>query len=142
MVILRISAPYGPGQSPNNVIPIFIKNALANKDIQIFGTGRRSQDFIYIDDVARAFLAAVKTDRSGIYNIGSGESTSTLKLAKTILKTLPESHSKIVFSGVDPQENYRLRMDISKTEKELKFSPTIMIEEGIQKYIGYLKGSQ
>jgi len=135
IISLRISAPYGPGQKPNNVIPIFIKNALESKDIRVFGTGRRTQDFIYIDDVARAFLAAVKSDRSGIYNIGSGQSTSTKKLAEIILKTIPESRSKIVFSGKDPQENYRARVDISKTKKVLKFTSKIMIEEGIKKYV-------
>jgi len=141
VIILRISAPYGPGQNPHNVIPIFIKNALKNKNIRIFGTGQRSQDFIYIDDLARAFLAAVKYDRSGIYNIGSGQSTSTVSLAKIILKNVPKSRSKIIFSRVDPQENYRLRMDIKKTKKDLKFSPKIMIEEGIKKYIEYFKSS-
>lgn len=135
ITILRISAPYGPGQATNNVIPIFIEKALKNQDIPIFGTGKRSQDFIYIDDVARAFLAAVKSDKSGIYNVGSGRPTTTLKLAKVILKSLPESHSKIVFSGKDPQENYRLKMDISKAKKELQFRPKIMIEEGIGEFL-------
>ena len=135
VVILRISAPYGPGQSPNNVIPIFIRAALDSKEIHVFGTGKRSQDFIYIDDVARAFLAAIKCDKSGIYNIGSGRSTSTLSLAKIILKNVPKSQSKVVFTGKDHQENYRLKMDISKAKKDLKFVPKIMIEEGIKKYV-------
>lgn len=135
VIILRISAPYGPGQRPNNVIPIFIKNALTNKDIQVFGTGKRSQDFIYVDDVAQAFLAATKSKKTGIYNVGSGGSTSMKKLAQIILKVLPKSHSKIVFSGKDPEENYRLKMDINKTKRDLKFIPKIMIEEGIKKYV-------
>lgn len=135
IIILRISAPYGPGQSPNNVIPIFIRAALDSKDIHIFGSGRRLQDFIYISDVARAFLAAIEHNVSGIYNIGSGQSTSTLSLAKIILKNIPQSQSKVVFSGKDPQENYRLKVNINKTKKKLKFSPKIMIEEGIKKYV-------
>lgn len=139
VVVLRISAPYGPGQKPNNVIPIFINNALSNKEIQIFGSGKRSQDFIYVDDIARAFLAAVKVNCSGIYNIGSGQSTSTLQLAKTILKNFPQSKSKITFKGVDPEENYRIKIDINKTKKNLKFIPEVTIGEGIKKYIEYLK---
>lgn len=135
IIILRISAPYGPGQVKNNVIPIFIKNALENKDIQIFGTGKRTQDFIYIDDVARAFLAALKSNCNGIYNIASGQSVSTLGLAKIILKNFPESKSKIVFKGIDPEENYRVKIDISEVQKDLKFTPKIMIEEGIKKYV-------
>ena len=135
ITILRISAPYGPGQKPNNVIPIFINNALSNKEIKIFGSGKRSQDFIYIDDVAKAFLSAVRSEKSGIYNIGSGESTSTKKLAQIILKANPKSKSKIVFQGKDPEENYRLKMDVSKAKRDLKFSPKISIKEGIRRFI-------
>lgn len=143
IVSLRISAPYGPGQNKNDVIPLFIQRALSNKDITIFGSGKRSQDFIYVGDVVRAILAAIKHNLSGIYNIGSGQSTSTIVLAKIILKNVPETKSKIIFADQkDPQENYRLKMNINRAKKELKFSPQVMIEEGIKKYIKYLKENQ
>lgn len=143
IVSLRISAPYGPGQNQNDVIPLFIQRALSNKDIPIYGSGKRSQDFIYIGDVTRAILAAIKHNLSGIYNIGSGQSTSTIALAKIILKNVPETKSKIIFADQkDPQENYRLKMNINRAKKELKFSPQVMIEEGIKKYIKYLKENQ
>lgn len=140
IVILRISAPYGPGQNPNNVIPLFLKSALSGRDIAIYGSGKRQQNFIYIDDVTRAILAAIKQKCSGIYNIGAVRSTNTLDLAKIILKNIPQSKSKIVFSFQDdPQENYRLKVNINKAQKELKFYPKVDIETGIKKYINFLK---
>lgn len=142
IIVLRISAPYGPGQYPNNVIPIFIDNALKNKDIQVFGSGKRSQDFIYISDVAQAFLAAVKSEKSGIFNIASGQSVNMTELAKIILKNIPQSKSKIIFKGTDPQENYRAKVSIAKSKKDLKFMPKIMIKEGIKKYVENIRNQK
>ena len=140
---LRLSAPYGPGQKENSVIPIFIKKALNSNDIPIHGTGKRSQDFIYITDIVDAFMSALHSDHSGVYNIGSGQSTSTLNLAKIILKNCPKTNSKIIFSEkIDPQESYRMKMNISKGKKELDYSPKILIEDGIKKYIDYLLKSR
>ncbi len=143
IVSLRISAPYGPGQNKSSVIPLFIKYALLLKDIPIYGSGKRIQDFIYISDVAMAIVAAIKHDCSGIYNIGSGQSTSTINLAKIILKNIPGTKSKIInIDKKDLQENYRLKMNINKAKKDLNFSPKVMIEEGIKKYIKYFKEIQ
>jgi len=138
ITILRISAPYGPGQNENCVIPLFIRRALASRNILIYGTGKRTQDFIYTADVTNAFLAAIRHNCPGIYNIGSGESTSTLDLAKIILKNIKHTTSNIVLSGrEDPQENYKMEVDISKAKRNLKFLPKVFIDDGIKKYINY-----
>lgn len=137
--ILRISAPFGPGQNENSVIPLFIKYALNSEDITILGKGKRGQDFIYIDDVITALIKVIETNNNGIINIASGKTTSTLQLAKTILKNIPGSKSKIVFTKIDPQEDLRVRVNINKAHKVLKFRPQISLEEGIKKYIKYFK---
>ena len=143
IISFRISAPYGPGQNKFSVIPLFIKYVLSSKDIPIYGSGKRIQDFIYISDVAMAIVAAIKHDCSGIYNIGSGQSTSTINLAKIILKNISGTKSKIInIDKKDLQENYRLKMNINKAKKDLNFSPKVMIEEGIKKYIKYFKEIQ
>lgn len=142
IISLRISAPYGPGQNPNSVIPFFIQEALASRDIPILGSGKRSQDFVYVSDVVDAVTPALKMDCSGIYNIGSGQTTSTIKLAKIILKAIPQSKSKIVYSKkLDPEEKYRLKLDISKAKRELKYSPKVKIDEGIDQYIKYIRAN-
>lgn len=130
---LRFSSPYGFGQKYGTVIPVFIKYAMDSKNIPIYGTGKRSQDFIYITDVVDAILAAIKRNRSGIYNIGSGQPTTTINLAKIILKNVFNTKSKIVFTGKkDPQEDFRWVININKAKKELKWEPRVSINEGIK----------
>jgi len=138
--ILRIPSPYGPGLNTQAVIPTFIKLALNSKDISIYGSGERSQNFIYITDVVNAFLAAVQKNCPGSFNIGSAQSTSTKNLAEIILSSIPNTNSKIIFTGnPDPHEYYRLKINIEKAKRELPFFPQVSIKEGIKRYSDYLK---
>jgi nucleoside-diphosphate-sugar epimerase len=134
----RITAPYGPGQRLKTVINIFLENALKSKNLEVFGQGKRAQDFIYIDDLADAFLLALKSKRSDIFNIGSGQSVSSSGLAKKVLANCPESRSKTIFKGTDSQEGYQLKVNIEKAKKILKFKPKYDIDAGIREYIKYL----
>jgi len=138
IISLRIAAPYGPGQNIMTVVPLFIKNAINNKPIVVFGSGQRRQDFIFVTDVAEAILKAMTSQVSGVYDIGGGESVSTLGLAKIIIK-VARSKSKIIFKGKDAQEHYRLKIDLSQAKKGIGFLPRISLKEGIEKYIEYLK---
>ncbi|KKQ18751.1 MAG: NAD-dependent epimerase/dehydratase [Berkelbacteria bacterium GW2011_GWA1_36_9] len=139
VIILRISAPYGQGQKEGSVIPLFINQALKSENLIVLGQGKRLQDFIYISDIVEAFVCAIKYPACGIYNLASGQSTNTYKLAKIILKLIPESHSKIILKGIDTQEKYQLRVNISKAKKDLKYIPKVLIKDGIGNYINYLK---
>ena len=134
----RITAPYGPGQRLKTVLNIFLENALKSKDLEVFGKGKRAQDFIYIDDLTDAFLLALKAKKSGIFNIGSGQSVSSSELAKKVLENCPGNKSKIIFKGVDNQESYRLKVNIEKAKKILKFRPKHDIDTGIKEYLKYL----
>ena len=133
---LRISSPYGPGQRRETVITKFIKMALQSEDITLYGTGQRKQDFIYIDDVVEAFLLAYQKKASGVFNTASGVSISMKELAETILKVIPTSQSKIVYTGImDPQEHYRVEFSIEKAKKELGYIPMFSLADGIKRYV-------
>ena len=135
IIVLRISAPYGPGQALHAVIPRFMELAKNSQPIEIYGTGGRAQDFIYINDVAESFEAVLNSNTSGIYNIASGQTVSMVGLAKTILAQFPESKSKIILGKKnDPQENYRLKVDVKKAQKELKFKARFNLEKGLKEY--------
>lgn len=138
IVSLRISAPYGPGQNIETVVPLFIKKALKNQPLTVFGRGSRLQDFIYVKNITEAISGAIKAKKSGVYSVGSGQSISTLDLAKLIIEKT-NSKSKIIFKGKDLQENYSNKVDIRLTKKDLKFLP-ISIEHGIGEYIEFLRG--
>lgn len=135
VLILRISAPYGPGMRNETVVKKFIKKALLSEDITLYGTGNRSQDFIYIEDLVDAIVKACEAKATGIFNISSGISTSMRELAETILRVLPNSKSKIVYAGIDdPQENYRGAYSFEKARKAFNYEPKFTLEMGIKEY--------
>lgn len=137
IIIFRISAPYGPGQNPITVIPKFINQAINSENLTVFGKGKRSQDFVFIDDLSEAFILSLKQKESNIFNIGSNESISTIKLAKLVIKSIPNTESKILYTHKDLEEKYYLKLDTSKAQKILGFKPKTFIKEGIQKSIDY-----
>lgn len=130
---LRISAPYGPGQKTRSVINIFLEAALNSRDLVLFGSGERSQDFTYVADVLQAMWLAFQKGASGVYNVASGHPTSMRQLAESVLSLVPSTKSKITFSGQDdPQENYRGEFAIDKARRELGYNPLTTIQDGLK----------
>ena len=135
LTILRINAPYGVDMRSRTVINIFLERALEGKELVLYGSGDRQQDFIYVLDVARAFLQSYLTKKSGIYNISNGKTVTMRELADLIID-LTKSSSKIIYSGEpDSQEGNQVEIDISKARNELGFSPKYSLEEGLKECI-------
>jgi UDP-glucose 4-epimerase len=135
-VCLRIFNAYGPGQplppSHAPVIPQFIKQALSNGSIVIFGKGGQSRDFVYIDDVIDALEAAAtarQIDRE-VINIGSG--------AETTIEDLIDLIGRITHNSIVPLRNTsgggvnRLWANIGKAHALLGYAPKISLEEGLR----------
>ena len=141
LTILRINAPYGVDTRRKTVINIFLERALKGEDIILFGNGNREQDFIYVLDVARAFLISYLKKKYGLYNIASGR-TVTMKELANIIINLTKSSSKIIYSGEqDPQEGFHVDIDVTKARDELGFLPKYSLEEGLKECIfKYRKG--
>ncbi|MBN1306086.1 MAG: NAD(P)-dependent oxidoreductase [Anaerolineales bacterium] len=139
-ISLRLTSPYGPGQKLRTVIRMFLEAAMRSEDLQIFGSGQRTQDFIYIDDVIQAIWLAIQAKATGIFNIASGASVSMLELAETVIKAVPNTRSRII-SGKQPdlQETYRGSFSIEKARQGFNFSPTVTLVEGLHKYMETLK---
>ncbi|MBA7517779.1 UDP-N-acetylglucosamine 4-epimerase [subsurface metagenome] len=141
---LRYFNVFGPYQDPNSqysaVIPIFIKNALLNKDITIFGDGNQSRDFTYVDNVCQANInAALSTDSNGCsLNISLGNRLSIRNLAEIIIEQL-NSKSKIVFTKKRLGDVKHSIADISLAKKLINYEPRILFEDGIEKTIKYFK---
>lgn len=137
---LRISAPYGIGQQARNVIRIFIERALANAPLLFHGTGERTQDFTYIDDIADAFVRAVSCNASGAFNIASGQPVSMKGLAHLITEIIPSCSSIVTPSGVeDPQEEFRASYDLTLAYEQLSWTPRTSLREGLARLINSLK---
>ena len=98
-VILRFGNVYGPGSlKKTSVVAKFIKNILANKDIYIFGDGRQTRDYIYIDDIVNAIKKAANKPNIGgeVFQIATSRETSVQELKDVILKKIKKySKNKI-----------------------------------------------
>jgi len=141
--VLRYGGAYGKGQPKNNAIFAFINQALNNRDITIYGNGTQSSDFVYVKDIVQGSLLALEKNKSGVYNIGSGEEMSVKDLAERIIN-FTNSKSEIVFTGKDTDRPFRFVLDIKKSRNDLGYSPH-SVDEGLSMYIsefdGYREGS-
>jgi len=135
--VLRINAPYGPGQRHATVLKTFIERALRNEDLFYHGTGSRSQDFVDSRDVAYAFMKCLdRGARAGTYSIASGYSIDMKSLGKLVVTLIPNSRSKVLPSGMtDPQEGRRAEFSISKAANMLNWQPQISLKQGIVDWI-------
>ena len=133
--ILRISKTFGPGLQ-DGFVRKAADMALSNSPITV--EGQVSTDFVYVTDVAKASLAAFeKPDGHQIFNIGSGEELTWYQLCSRIIG-LAGSSSKIIYHD---KPKARFSLDISKAKHHLAYTPT-EIEEGLRKYINYLRHSK
>lgn len=136
VISLRISSPYGVGMSAATVLPKFVEKSLRSEDIEVYGAGNRSQNFVHVQDIVRACLLAVESGNSGVYNIGGPSAISMKQLAEMIVRLTPACKSQIILNRKpDPQDSYLWEVDLSHAKKELKYFPQITLEKGLAEYI-------
>ncbi len=131
---------FGPRQDPNSqyaaAIPIFVKKAITNEDIIIFGDGEQTRDFIYVKEVVKAnVLVAEKGD--SVYNVALGNKITINELAEKIIK-ITNSKSKIIYAEERPGDIKHSRADVSKL-KSLGFQPEYDFDEALKLTIEYFK---
>jgi UDP-glucose 4-epimerase len=122
IVVLRYGGAYGNGQPKRNAIATFINQALNNMPITIYGDGTQTSEFVYVKDVVQGTLLALEKNKTGIYNIGSGEEMRVRDLAKRIIN-FTDSKSEIVLVDKDTDRPFRFVLDITKARKDLGYSP-------------------
>jgi UDP-glucose 4-epimerase len=140
VVALRYSNVYGPRQSPAGeagVVAIFCGRLLAGRALTIYGDGRQTRDYVFVEDVARANLAALEAtlpapgrldDRA--FNVATGVERSVLELAELLGKVAGRS-PEIEYAPPRVGELTRSALDISKTERLLGWRPQMALEEGL-----------
>jgi UDP-glucose 4-epimerase len=133
MVILRYAEAYGQGERESSAIHTFIKQALNNEPITIFGDGAQTSDFVFVDDIIRGTLLALEKNKSEVYNIGSGKETSVRELARLILG-LTNSSSGTAPTKRESDRPFRFFLDITKAQKILGYAPR-SLEEGLRLYL-------
>lgn len=129
---LRYSPVYGKGMTQNTAITIFIGRAKRNENITIYGDGSRFQDYVYITDVVKSNILAVRNDVTGVFNIASGVNTTMKNLAETVVDVF-NSSSKIIYDPSKVQE-FSIGIDISKAKVELGYNPKFSLRSGLEDY--------
>lgn len=137
--VLRISAPYGPGLARPTVVATFLRRALASADLQLLGSGSRTQDFTYAADVAAAVSAALDREATGTFNVATGQPVSMHELAEAALAAVPGTSSRISAGGIDPQEDFRASYDVSRARDVLGWSASTSLADGLRAFAAALR---
>ena len=138
--IIRIFNTYGPNMHPNDgrVVSNFIIQALKNEDITIYGDGKQTRSFQYVDDLVEGMTRMMNTNEFiGPVNIGNPNEFTILELANIIIE-LTGSKSKIIFLPATADDPTQRKPDISLAKKELNnWEPKIQLKQGLIKTIEY-----
>jgi len=141
--ILRIFNTYGPRMHPHDgrVVSNFIMQALQGNDITIYGDGKQTRSFCYVDDLINAMIKLMDTDDNfrGPVNAGNPNEFTILELAEKVI-SLTNSNSKIITMPLPEDDPMQRQPDISLAKEKLGWEPKINLEEGLKKTIEYFKG--
>lgn len=143
-VCLRYFNVFGPKQALDDeyavVIPKFIHCVLHDKELPVFGTGKQSRDFTYVDNVVSANILAAETSgiKHEVFNVAAGKDHSVLKLAESVNKILGKK-VPLKLLPVRAGDVYRTCADISKIAKKLGFKPVVDFQEGLKRTVEYFK---
>ncbi len=137
-VCLRYFNVYGPRQDPDSqyaaAIPRFIESASAGNSPLIFGDGKQTRDFIFVEDAVEANILAAESDACGVFNIGRGESITINHLAKLIIEFVGNK-VKPIYQEPRPGDIRHSLADISKA-KAFGYKPGYSLEAGLGEMIG------
>ena len=138
----RIFNTYGPNMRPDDgrVVSNFIVQALKGKNITIYGDGKQTRSFCYIDDLIEGMVKFMDTKSSftGPINLGNPKEYSILEIAETIIKIVGSS-SSVIFTKLPQDDPRKRKPNIDLAKKNLNWIPKISLENGLFKTIEYFK---
>ena len=137
--VARIFNTYGPRMHPNDgrVVSNFICQALKNKNITIYGNGKQTRSFCYIDDLIRGILKFMESQKNiGPINFGNPNEISILELAELVIQQI-NSKSKITFNSL-PVDDPKMRCpDITLAKNNINWEPKVSLKDGLKKTVDY-----
>ena len=138
--VMRIFNTYGPRMDINDgrVISNFIVQALRGRDITIYGDGSQSRSFCYVDDLVEGMVRLMnsRAELTGPVNVGNPVEFTILELAQLVIE-MTGTGSKLVFQPLPEDDPKQRKPIIDLARKELDWSPTVMLREGLEKTIEY-----
>jgi dTDP-glucose 4,6-dehydratase len=135
-ITTRCSNNYGSYQFPEKLLPLFISNAMNDKQLPVYGTGENIRDWIHVLDHVRGIDAALRKGRIGeVYNFGGRTEIRNIDLTKTLLSLLGKPESLIRYVADRPGHDLRYAIDCAKAETELGWKPQVPFREGLDETI-------
>lgn len=134
-VSLRYFTVYGPGQRPDMAFTRFVKAAVLNEEIRIFGTGEQIRDYTYIDDVVEANIlaATAETAPGAVYNVAGGTSVSV----NDVLRIVEEIHGaelNVRYVDAVAGDVFRTGGDVRAIKRDLDWGPDVSLREGLTRH--------
>jgi len=145
VVVTNCSNNYGPYHFPEKLIPVVILNALAGKNIPVYGAGENVRDWLYVEDHADALLCVVQNGKPGrAYNIGGNNEARNIDIVRSICAILDERRPKdrayadqITFVTDRPGHDLRYAIDASRIRDELGWEPSLTLEQGLSRTVDW-----
>jgi len=134
--IMRIFNTYGPRMRPHDgrAIPTFLRQALQDRPITVFGTGEQTRSFCYVSDLIRGMIALAESDYHHPVNIGNPVEFTLLELAEAVIE-VTSSKSEIVFEALPTDDPQVRQPDTTLAKELLGWAPEVGLREGLQRTI-------
>jgi dTDP-glucose 4,6-dehydratase len=138
--IARIFNTYGPRMRPHDgrAIPTFMRQALENKPLTVFGDGSQTRSFCYVDDLIRGLYLLAESEEHLPVNIGNPNEFTLLELAETVIR-ISGSSSEIIFEALPIDDPQVRQPDITRARQVLGWEPSIELEEGLNRLLDSLR---
>ncbi|HYP22726.1 MAG TPA: NAD-dependent epimerase/dehydratase family protein [Actinomycetota bacterium] len=144
---LALSNVYGPRQEPASEVglegqgvAIFSRKMLGGRPCTIYGDGTQTRDFVYVDDVVSAFVAARDRGSGELVNVGSGTELSVNELYSKLAE-LTGSRFEPVYAAARPGELQRIVVDPTKAGRELGWSPQVGLDDGLKQTVAWFRAT-
>src|ERR1700759_3736592 len=134
--IVRIFNTYGPRMRAHDgrAIPTFLRQALQDRPLTVFGSGDQTRSFCYVDDLVRGIVALAESDAHSPVNIGNPDEFTLLELAKTVIE-VTDSRSEIVYEALPVDDPQQRRPDIGRARDLLGWQPEGQLRDGLRQTI-------
>jgi UDP-glucuronate decarboxylase len=140
--VVRIFNTYGPRMLPNDgrVVSNFIVQALKGDSITVYGDGKQTRSFCYVDDLVEAFVRVMQTpaDFTGPINLGNPNEFSMMELANAVLKSTGSS-SQLIFAKLPEDDPKQLKPDITLAKRVIGWEPKTQLAEGLAQTVAYFR---
>src|SRR5437588_95261 len=141
--IIRIFNTYGPRMDPydGRVVISFIRQALNNEPLTVFGEGKQTRSLCYVSDLVRGIYLTMESDFHEPINLGNPQELTILDIAREVLALIPESKSTIAHQPMPPDDPRVRCPDITRAKQILGWQPVVPRKEGLAKMIEFYRGT-